>query len=292
MTGTLSLQLEDGFVRLVVEDTGVGFQTSVVQDRGLGLKNMEARARRLGGRFEVVSQPGHGTRVVFAFLRSHRMRRHEPKAIRLLLVDDHEVLRLGLRTLFSEAGGVQVVGEAGTIADAIVEAARLKPEVVLMDVRLPDGSGIEACRTIRAQRPETRVLFLTSFADDDAVLASILAGADGFLLKEVSSDQLLHAVRTVAGGQSILDPAVTQRVMTRMKSLSVPAKEEKSDLLSPQEQRVLALVAEGKTNKEIAASLELSDKTVGHYLENIFQKLQVSRRSQAAALYARRQSQS
>jgi two-component system response regulator DevR len=220
------------------------------------------------------------------------MRRHETKAIRLLLVDDHEVLRLGLRTLFSEAGGVQVVGEAGTIADAIVEAARLKPEVVLMDVRLPDGSGIEACRTIRAQRPEARVLFLTSFADDDAVLASILAGADGFLLKEVSSDQLLHAVRTVAGGQSILDPAVTQRVMTRMKSLSGPAKEEKSDLLSPQEQRVLALVAEGKTNKEIAVSLELSDKTVGHYLENIFQKLQVSRRSQAAALYARRQSQS
>jgi len=220
------------------------------------------------------------------------VRRHEAKLIRLLLVDDHEVLRLGLRTLFSESGGVQVVGEAGTMAAAIAGATRLKPDVVLMDVRLPDGSGIEACRTIRTQRPGTRVLFLTSFADDDAVLASILAGADGFLLKEVGSDHLLHAVRTVAGGQSILDPAVTQRVMARVKSLSAPAKEEKSDLLSPQEQRVLALVAEGKTNKEIAAALELSDKTVGHYLENIFQKLQVSRRSQAAALYARRQSQS
>jgi two-component system, NarL family, response regulator DevR len=212
------------------------------------------------------------------------------KAIRLMIVDDHEVLRLGLRTLFSEADGFQVVGEAGTMAAAVAGAIRLKPDIVLMDVRLPDGSGIEACREIRASSAETRVLFLTSFADDDAVLGTILAGADGFLLKEVSSDELLHAVKTVASGRSILDPAVTQRVMRQMKSLSVPAKEEKSEL-SPQEQRVLALVAEGKTNKEIAVDLQLSDKTVGHYLENIFQKLQVSRRSQAAALYARRQSQ-
>lgn len=212
------------------------------------------------------------------------------KAIRLLIVDDHEVLRMGLRTLFSETGGFQVVGEAGTMATAVTEAARLKPNVVLMDVRLPDGSGIEACREIRAARPETHVLFLTSFADDDAVLGTILAGADGFLLKEISSDELIRATRSVAIGMSILDPAVTQRVMARMKSLSVSTKEEKSNLLSPQEQRVLALVAEGKTNKEIATSLDLSDKTVGHYLENIFQKLQVSRRSQAAAMYARRQS--
>src|SRR5207248_335993 len=149
-------------------------------------------------------------------------------------------------------------------------------------------SGIEACRTIRTQRSETRVLFLTSFADDDAVLASILAGADGFLLKEASSEELARAVKAVASGQSTLDPAVTQRVLARVKSLSVSAGEEKHQELSPQERRVLALVAEGKTNKEIAAALDLSDKTIGHYLENIFQKLQVTRRSQAAALFARR----
>lgn len=216
------------------------------------------------------------------------MRRRDAAPVRLLLVDDHEVLRIGLRTLFSEAGGFQVVGEAGTMADAVAEAARSNPQVVLMDVRLPDGSGIEACRTIRARRPETRVLFLTSFADDEAVLASILAGADGFLLKEVGGDELLRAVRTVAGGQSVLDPTVTQRVMARLKTLAAPAAESKADDLSPQERRVLALVADGKTNKEVAAALRLSDKTVGHYLENIFQKLQVTRRSQAAALYVRR----
>jgi len=209
----------------------------------------------------------------------------ETKPIRLLLVDDHEVLRLGLRTLFEEAGGFQVVGEAGTMAAAVTDALRLKPKVVLMDVRLPDGSGIEACRTIRTAHPDTRVLFLTSFADDDAVLATILAGADGFLLKEVSSAQLIDAVKTIAGGQSILDPAVTRRVLAKVKSLSAPMPQEKRDPLSPQEERVLALVAEGKTNKEIAVSLNLSEKTVGHYLENIFQKLQVTRRAQAAVYF-------
>ncbi|MGQ0812351.1 MAG: response regulator [Nitrospiraceae bacterium] len=216
------------------------------------------------------------------------MRRHEVKPIRLLLVDDHQVLRIGLRTLFNEAGGFQVVSEAGTMATAVTEAARLKPDVVLMDVRLPDGSGVEACRAIRAARSDTRVLFLTSFADDEAVLATILAGADGFLLKEVSGDQLISAVKTVAGGQSILDPAVTHRVMARMKSLTAQTTEDKSDPLSPQEQKVLALVADGLTNKEIAVSLNLSEKTVGHYLESIFQKLQVTRRAQAAVYYSQR----
>lgn len=210
------------------------------------------------------------------------------RPIRLFMVDDHEVLRIGLRTLFQEADGFQVVGEAGTMAQAVIDAARLKPDVVLMDVRLPDGSGVEACRTIRADRPEARILFLTSYADDDAVLATILAGAHGFLLKEVSSDELLRAVRTVASGQSILDPAVTHRVLARVQSLSVPSPEPKGEALSPQEQRVLALVAEGKTNKEIAAMLNLSDKTVGNYLSNVFQKLQVTRRAQAAAYFTRR----
>jgi DNA-binding NarL/FixJ family response regulator len=217
------------------------------------------------------------------------MQESETKLVRLLLVDDHEVLRLGLRTLFTESGGFRVVGEAGTMADAIAKAAKLKPDVVLMDVRLPDGSGVEACRAIRAARPETRVLFLTSYADEDAVLATILAGAYGFLLKEVSSEDLIRAMKTVAAGRSILDPAVTNRVLDRVKGLSQDSAD-KRDELSAQEERVLALVAEGKTNKEIAAVLHLSDKTVGHYLENVFQKLHVSRRSQAAVYYTKQRS--
>ena len=216
------------------------------------------------------------------------MPKEESPDIRLLLVDDHEVLRLGLRTLFSEAGGFQVVGEAATMTEAIAQGLALIPDVVLMDVRLPDGSGIEACREIRAGRPETHVLFLTSFADDDAVLDTILAGADGFLLKEVSGDELMRAVRSVASGRSILDPGVTRRVLTKVKSLSASADDGKQPPLAPQEQRVLALVAEGKTNKEIAVALALSEKTVGNYLSNIFQKLHVSRRSQAAVYFSKR----
>lgn len=212
----------------------------------------------------------------------------DEKPIRLLLVDDHEVVRLGLKTLLEEAGGFQVVGEAGTQSAAIAEAARLALDVVLMDVKLPDGSGVEACRAIRAAQPATRVLFLTSYADDDAVLATILAGADGFLLKDVSGDDLIRALRKVAGGQSILDGAVTQRVLARVKTLSNSEVGKKEDALSPQEQKVLALVAEGKTNKEIANALALSEKTVGNYLSNIFQKLQVTRRAQAAVYYTKR----
>lgn len=214
-------------------------------------------------------------------------RRNKP-TIRLLLVDDHEVLRLGLKTLFTDTGDIHVVGEAGTRAAAVSEADRLHPDVVLMDVRLPDGSGIDACREIRNSSPETRVLFLTSFADDDAVMATIMAGAKGFLLKEISGEELIRAVKTVAEGQSILDPATTERVLTRMKHLSVPSSDGKKESLAPQEMKVLTLVAEGQTNKEIAVALDLSDKTVGHYLENIFQKLQVTRRSQAAAEFVRR----
>jgi two-component system, NarL family, response regulator DevR len=215
------------------------------------------------------------------------MRDAHTHPIRLLMVDDHEVLRLGLRTLFSEADGFEVVGEAGTMAGAISSARALEPDVVLMDVRLPDGSGVEACREIRTGHPQTRVLFLTSYADDDAVLATILAGAQGFLLKEVGSDELLRAVRAVANGQSILDPAVTQRVLTRVQTLSASSTEPNEEELSPQERRVLALVAEGKTNKEIAVALNLSEKTVGNYLSNVFQKLNITRRSQAAVYFTR-----
>ncbi|MGP0593909.1 response regulator [Nitrospira sp. T9] len=218
------------------------------------------------------------------------MPRRNTNPIRLLLVDDHEVLRLGLKTLFTETANIQVVGEAGTRDAAVSEADRLQPDVVLMDVRLPDGSGVEACREIRNASPEIRVLFLTSFADEEAVMATIMAGAKGFLLKEISGEELVRAVTTVAAGQSILDPAITQRVLTKMQHLSISS-DGKKESLAPQELKVLTLVAEGKTNKEIAVALDLSDKTVGHYLENIFQKLQVTRRSQAAAEFVRRFSQ-
>jgi DNA-binding NarL/FixJ family response regulator len=212
---------------------------------------------------------------------------HETVPIRLLLVDDHEVVRVGLRTLFGSTETIQVVGEAGTGDAAVKAAVRLKPDVVLMDLRLPDKSGVEACREIRAACADTRVLFLTSYSDDDAVLAAVFGGASGYLLKEIGGKSLIHAVEAVASGHSILDPAVMRRVINSMKSIVEVADKDKDkgNILSPQERRVMALVAEGKTNKEIATALHLSDKTVKNYLSNIFQKLQVSRRAQAAATF-------
>jgi DNA-binding NarL/FixJ family response regulator len=215
----------------------------------------------------------------------------ETVPIRLLLVDDHEVVRVGLRTLFGSTKTIQVVGEAGTADAAVKAAVRLKPDVVLMDLRLQDRSGVEACREIRAACADTRVLFLTSYSDDDAVLSAAFGGASGYLLKEIGGESLIHAVEAVASGQSILDQAVMQRVIDGMKFIVKAADKDKDkdkdkdDILSPQEKRVLALVAEGKTNKEIATAIDLSDKTVKNYLSNIFQKLQVSRRAQAAAIF-------
>ena len=207
---------------------------------------------------------------------------------RLLIVDDHKVVRLGLHTLMSRHNGIEVIGEAGTSAAAVEQTSRLKPDVVLMDVRLPDGNGFEACRQIRKAQPDTRVLFLTSFADEDIVLESIDAGGDGYLLKEIDEENLVQAIRNVAAGKSILDPAITRRVLERVKNtdthLETPSTN-KLGSLSPQERRVLALVAEGKTNKEIGQALVLSDKTVKNYLSNIMEKLQVTRRSQAAAYF-------
>ena len=208
----------------------------------------------------------------------------EAGQIRLLIVDDHNVVRLGLQTLLSRHSGLAVVGEAGTVAAAVAEAERLQPDVVLMDVRLPDGSGFEACRRIRQSLPDIRVLFLTSFADEAIVLESIDAGGDGYLLKEIDEDNLVRAIRSVASGQSVLDPGVTRRVLERVKHPDTPSTN-LLDQLSPQERRVVALVAEGKTNKEIGLALGLSDKTVKNYLSNVMDKLGVTRRSQAAAFF-------
>ena len=212
------------------------------------------------------------------------------RTIRLLLVDDHEVVRVGLRTLLSEHREITVVGEAETMAESIRQALRLKPDVVLMDVRLPDGSGVAACRDILAACPATRVLFLTSYADDDSVLAAVVAGARGYLLKEIDSAALIGAIEAVSEGQSILDPSVTQRALTWLKGFGKGPAGSSTEELSPQEERVLALVAEGKTNKEIATGLRLSDKTVKNYLANIFQKLHLTRRTQAAAFFIKRRS--
>jgi DNA-binding NarL/FixJ family response regulator len=213
------------------------------------------------------------------------MQASENPSIRVLIVDDHHVVRLGLRALLDRHAGFEVVGEAGTVATAVEEVKRLHPDVVLLDVRLPDGKGYEACRQIHQLLPDVRVLFLTSYADEQTVLESLDAGGDGYLLKEIDEAALVQGIRSVANGQSILDPAITRRVLERAKTPGVPTGETKWATLSPQEKRVLALVAEGKTNKEIGLDLGLSDKTVKNYLSNILEKLQLTRRSQAAAFF-------
>ena len=213
------------------------------------------------------------------------MKQATARKIRLLLVDDHEVVRIGLRTVFEQADGIKVVGEAGTAADAVSECNRLHPAVVLMDLRLSGGSGLDACREILSADPTVRVLFLTSYSDDEAVKATILAGAAGYLLKEIAHRALIDAIMRVAEGESILDPKVTQPVLSRISQLSAKPSADGKDNLSSQERKVLAEVVKGKTNKEIAAALCLSDRTVKNYLSNAFQKLGVNRRSHAAVIF-------
>jgi len=204
--------------------------------------------------------------------------------IRLLLVDDHEVVRVGLRTVLHNNQGITVVGEAGSKAGAVRAVKRLKPDIVRMDVRLPDGSGVEASRDILAEHPTTRIIFLTSYADDDSILAAVLAGAHGYVLKNIDSDLLTQSIRAVSNGQSILNPALTQRALDWIKAGTVRVQS-----LSSQEERVLALVAESLTNKEIATTMQLSDKTVKNNLANMFPKLHISRRAQAVTFFVKRQ---
>ena len=207
--------------------------------------------------------------------------------LRLMLVDDHEVVRSGLRTMLEAAGDMRVIAEAGTVVDAIAEAERVRPDVIVMDVRLADGSGIEATREIRARRPESRVIMLTSFADDEALFASIMAGAAGYVLKQIRGGDLVRAIRAVGQGQSLLDPAVTATVLERLRKGKHLLRDERLARLSAQEERILVLVAEGHTNREIGIRLKLAEKTVKNYVSTILSKLGVGRRTEAAAYLAR-----
>jgi len=208
-------------------------------------------------------------------------------ATRVLICDDHEVVRERLRTLLSRRPEIAVVGEAGTMQEAIDAAAKAKPDVVIMDVRLPDGSGVEACRAIREARPETHVIMLTSYADDEALFASIIAGASGYLLKQTRGQAVVDAIQAVAQGRSLLDPDVTGKVLERVRQ---GREQEDPQLasLTEQERKVLEQLAEGRTNREIGATLFLSEKTVKNYVSRILDKLGLARRAEAAAYMAKR----
>lgn len=207
--------------------------------------------------------------------------------VRVMLVDDHEVVREGLRTLIGRDKGMTVAAEASTMAEAIEAAARAKPDVIIMDVRLPDGSGVEACRAIREARPDTKVIMLTSYADDEALFASIVAGAAGYLLKQTRGQAVIEAVTAVAQGRSLLDPDVTGKVLERVRR----GREDEDPAfasLTDQERKVLEQLAEGKTNREIGEVLFLSEKTVKNYVSRILDKLGLARRAEAAAYMAKR----
>ena len=213
------------------------------------------------------------------------------RVLTLVVVDDHEVVRQGLVALLDRRAGFQVVAEAATAAEAVDQTRRFQPDIVIMDVRLPDGSGIEACREIRAELPGTRVVMLTSFPDEEAVLSAIVAGASGYLLKQVRARDLVAALEAVGRGESLLDPAVTEKVLERVRRIATGTYIDELAGLTAQEQKILALVAEGKTNKEIAAEVFLSDKTVKNYVSSILSKLNLERRAQAAAFVAKHRSE-
>jgi two-component system response regulator DevR len=207
--------------------------------------------------------------------------------LRILLVDDHEVVRLGLRALIERHPGMEVVGEAGTVREAVVEAERLAPDVVVLDVRLPGGDGLEACRQIKARRPEARIIVLTSYPDDEVLFDAIDCGADGYVLKQIGSDELIHALERVGGGDSLLDPTVTGRVFAKMRDAQKQARAHAFADLRSQEMQILARLAEGETNRDIGAALHLSEKTVRNYVSTILSKLHLASRAQAAAYAAR-----
>ena len=204
--------------------------------------------------------------------------------IKVFLLDDHEIVRTGLRSLLEEEEGFAVVGEASTVGEALDRIPPTHPDVALLDVRLPDGSGIEVCREIRSNSPEIACVMLTSYADDEALFAAVMAGAAGYLLKQVGASNLVEDIRRAADGQSLLDPAMTERVLERLQDQS---EDPLLASLTPQERKILDLVADGQTNRQIAGTLYLAEKTVKNYVSNLLAKLGMERRTQAAS-YATR----
>ncbi len=204
----------------------------------------------------------------------------DPTPIRVFLLDDHEVVRRGLRELLEPEADLEVVGEAGTAAEALARIPALRPDVAVLDARLPDGSGIDVCREVRSRQPEVKALILTSFDDDDALFAAIMAGAAGYVLKDIHGNDLVDAIRRVNTGQSLLDPAVTGQVLERLRN----GKPQDTRLasLSEQERRVLALIGEGLTNRQIAEQMFLAEKTIKNYVSSLLAKLGMERRTQAA----------
>jgi two-component system, NarL family, response regulator DevR len=205
--------------------------------------------------------------------------------IRVFLLDDHEVVRRGLADLLQAEGDIEVVGDSGSAVEATNRAPALRPDVAILDARLPDGSGIDVCRDIRAVDPSIKGLILTSYEDDEALFAAIMAGAAGYVLKQIRGNDLVDAVRRVAAGQSLLDPAVTARVLERIRTGIEEPQELKA--LTDQERRILEYIAEGLTNHEIAQRMFLADKTVKNYVSSVLAKLGLERRTQAAVLATR-----
>lgn len=206
--------------------------------------------------------------------------------VKIILVDDHEVVRLGLQSLLSLYDHLEIVGECGNAEEALSLVKSKKPDVVLMDIKMPGKNGIEACKEIKEASPSTHIIMLTSFDDDEFIYKSIIAGASGYVLKEIGSIELIHAIDTVAEGKSLLDPTVTARIMQNIRQ---PAKEDKTEILTSQEKEMLFLISKGLTNRQIANQIMLGEKTVRNYVSVIFSKIEVNNRAEAAAYYVHHQ---
>jgi DNA-binding NarL/FixJ family response regulator len=207
--------------------------------------------------------------------------------IRVFLLDDHEIVREGLRALLDSQPDFEVVGEASTAEEALARIPPLAPDVAVLDVRLPDGNGVAVCRDVRAAQPEIRCLMLTSFADDEALFDAIMAGASGYVLKQIKGTDIVDAVRRVAAGESLLDPSATQRVLERIRN--PPEEDGRLASLTPQERKILGFITDGLTNRQIADEMFLAEKTVKNYVSNLLAKLGMERRTQAAVFGARMQ---
>ncbi|MFJ3517247.1 response regulator transcription factor [Streptomyces sp. NBC_01232] len=216
----------------------------------------------------------------------------EDGKIKVFLLDDHEVVRRGVHELLSVEQDIEIVGEAGTAADALVRIPATRPDVAVLDVRLPDGSGVEVCREVRSQDEDVKCLMLTSFADDEALFDAIMAGASGYVLKAIRGNELLSAVRDVAAGKSLLDPVATARVLERLRDGGRGGRgDDRLANLTEQERKILDLIGEGLTNRVIGERLHLAEKTIKNYVSSLLSKLGMERRSQAAAYVARLQAE-